>query len=137
MAADLRKRQERLAADDERRQDFTEELTTLDAERQTKLADARGRYTLRVETKLVNVLLVTQPKIALPMVISNRTAKITRTAVWDPLRHQLEPLVCDVCGRPGEDLHPHEPIHFSSFVQTHHTAAVQYRRLVGYRMGHR
>jgi hypothetical protein len=37
--------------------------------------------------------------------ISNRTATITRTVVWDPLVHRLEPLVCDVCGEPGDGLH--------------------------------
>ncbi len=77
----------------------------LEAERTAKFADAQSRYTLRVEMELVNVLLATQAKVTLPMSISNRTATITRTVVWDPLVHHLEPLVCDVCGIPGETLH--------------------------------
>ena len=103
MAADLQKRQGRLSTGDERRQDFDDKLATLEAERTAKLSDAYNRYSLRVEMKLVNALLATQAKVDLPVSISNRTAKITRTVVWDPLRHQLEPLLCDVCGDPGGD----------------------------------
>ena len=77
----------------------------LAAERAAKLADAQSRYKLRVEMQLLNVLLVTQPKVTLPVTISNRTATITRTVVWDPLTRRLEALVCDVCGQPGEGLH--------------------------------
>ncbi|MCB0065408.1 MAG: hypothetical protein KDE19_24955, partial [Caldilineaceae bacterium] len=106
MTADLEKRQARLAPDDtKRREGFAEKLALLEAERTQKLADARARYRLRVETQLINVLLVSQPKVILPMSIHNRTANITRTVVWDPLLHHLEPLVCDVCGLPGEGLH--------------------------------
>ena len=105
MRTDLLKRQGRLAADDERRQDFDDKLAMLSAERATKLDDARGRYQLRVDIKLVNVIVATQAKVTLPMSISNRTAQITRTVVWDPLRHRLEPLVCNVCGKPGEGLY--------------------------------
>ena len=64
-----------------------------------------ARYAVRVEMELINVLLLTQPKVILPVTISNRTTTITRTVVWDPLVHRLEPLVCDVCGQPGEGLH--------------------------------
>ena len=78
MAADLQKRLLRLADNDERRQDFAEKLAMLEAERATKLEDAASRYKLRVEMKLVNVLLATQPKVVLPMSISNRTAQISR-----------------------------------------------------------
>jgi hypothetical protein len=77
----------------------------LEAERAAKLQDARSRYAVRVEVELVNILLLAQPKVILPVTITNRTATITRSVVWDPLVHRLEPLVCDVCGQPGEGLH--------------------------------
>jgi hypothetical protein len=32
--------------------------------------------------------------------IENRTTTVTRTVVWDPLLHRIEPLVCDACGQP-------------------------------------
>ena len=106
MTADLQRRQAHLPPDDaERRQGFADKLDMLDAERTAKFADARSRYTLRIEMELVNVLLATQAKVTLPMSINNRTVTIPRTVVWDPLVHRLEPLVCDVCGQPGESLH--------------------------------
>ena len=70
-----------------------------------KLADIEARYQLRVELELINTLLIVQPKVLLPVEIGNRRVTITRPAVWDPLVHRLEPLVCDVCGQPGEGLH--------------------------------
>ncbi len=105
LAGDMRRRRSRLAADEtDRIQALDDKLTALDAERRKKLDDVRGRYALRVEIELVNILLMVQPKITLPVTIANRTATIRRTVVWDPLFHQLEPLVCDVCGQPGEGM---------------------------------
>ena len=83
----------------------THKLAILETERGTKAADVRARYGLRVELELVNTLIITQPKVTVPVSISNRTTTIQRTVVWDPLMHRLEPLVCDVCGQPGEGLH--------------------------------
>lgn len=106
MAADLQKRQARTSEEGgERQQNFADKIAALEAERAAKLQDANGRYRMRVEMTLINVLLVSQAKVVLPVVISNRTATIRRTVVWDPLLHRLEPLVCDVCGQPGEALH--------------------------------
>jgi len=89
----------------ERRAALEDKLTATRAERQAKLTDAEAKYHLRVELELVNLLLVAQPKVLLPVQIANRTTRIQRTLVWDPLPHHLEPLVCDVCGQPGETLH--------------------------------
>lgn len=75
------------------------------AERAAKLQDAQSRYTMRIEMSLINALLVGQAKVVLPVAISNRTASIQRTLIWDPLLHRIEPLVCDVCGELGESLH--------------------------------
>ena len=105
LAGDMRRRRARLAEDEtDRIQALDDKLTALDAERRKKLDDVRGRYVLRVEIELVNILLMVQPKITLPVTIGNRTATIQRTVVWDPLFHHLEPLVCDVCGQPGEGM---------------------------------
>ncbi|MBN1484793.1 MAG: hypothetical protein JXA37_08735, partial [Chloroflexia bacterium] len=91
-------------ADGERREALEGKLTAVRAERQVKLADAREKYSLRVSLELINLLLVVQPKVALPVEIRNRNVSITRQLVWDPLRQQLEELVCDVCGRPSSRL---------------------------------
>ncbi|MBP7960542.1 MAG: hypothetical protein KBG20_02460 [Caldilineaceae bacterium] len=105
LAGDMRRRRTRLAEDEtDRIQALDDKLTALDAERRKKLDDVRGRYVLRVEIELINVLIMVQPKVTLPATIGNRTATIQRTVVWDPLFHHLEPLVCDVCGQPGEGM---------------------------------
>jgi len=38
----------------------------------------------------------------LPVSVETRTTKVRTYAVWDPLLHRLEPLVCTVCGEPSE-----------------------------------
>lgn len=103
---DMRRRLERAdAGEGERRSAVESKIAALHGERSAKLADIRVRYTLRVELELINALLTIQPKLLLPVEISNRRATVTRMAVWDPLLRRLEPLVCDVCGEPGEGLH--------------------------------
>lgn len=101
--------QQRLArsgvGEEERRGSIESKIEALRAERTAKLADVEARYQVRVELELINTLLIVQPKVILPVEIGNRRVTITRLAVWDPLVHRLEPLVCDVCGMPGEGLH--------------------------------
>ena len=63
-----------------------------------------AKYQLRVEMELVNLLVIEQPKIARVVQIENRTTTVTRTVVWDPLLHRIEPLVCDACGQPATRL---------------------------------
>ncbi len=103
IARDLQRRIER-ASDDGRLTSLEDKLTAAQAEREAKLADVEAKYRLRVELELVNLQVITQPKILLPVLIANRTAKVERTVVWDPLLHRIEPLACDVCGRPATHL---------------------------------
>jgi len=95
---DLRRRLER-ATDDDRRKALEDKLGAVQVEREAKLADAEAKYRLRVELELINLLVIIQPRLVLPMKIENRTATVTRTVVWNPLLHRIEPLTCDVCGR--------------------------------------
>ena len=101
---DLKQRLAR-AEGDERRASIESKIEALQAERSAKLADTLARHQIRVELELINLLLIVQPKIVLPVSIANRRATINRFAVWDPLLHSLEPLVCDHCGQPGVELH--------------------------------
>ncbi len=103
LAHDLERRIAR-ASDDERRESLEAKLTAVEAERKAKLADVEAKYRLRIEMTLVNLMVITQPKVLLPVRIGDRHTQIEQTVVWDPLLHQLEPLVCDVCGQPGERL---------------------------------
>jgi hypothetical protein len=97
MQQDLKRRLERAA--DDRRAALEDKLVAVQAEREAKLADAEAKYRLRVELELINLLVIAQPRLVLPVKIENRTATVTRTVMWNPLLHRIEPLACDVCGR--------------------------------------
>lgn len=99
---DLKKRIQRASGD--RRSALEEKLAAVAAERQIKLADAEQKYRIQVELELINLALFSQPKIGLQVKIQKRTSATERRVVWDPLLHRLEPLTCDVCGLPGENL---------------------------------
>jgi len=103
IARDLQRRIER-ASDETRRTSLEDKLAAAQAEREAKLADVEAKYHLRVELELINLQIVVQPKILLPVRIGNRTVRVERTVVWDPLLHRIEPLACDVCGRPATRL---------------------------------
>jgi hypothetical protein len=100
---DLERRRDR-TADEGRRASIQDKLEAAQVERQAKLADAEAKYRLRVELQLLNLLVVTVPKLALQVEIKHRTASTTRTVVWNPLLHEIEPLPCDVCGLPATRL---------------------------------
>lgn len=97
MQRDLKRRLERAA--DDRRKALGDKLAAVQIEREAKLADAEAKYRLRVELELINLLIIAQPHLVWPMNVENRTATVTRTVVWNPLLHRIEPLTCDVCGR--------------------------------------
>jgi hypothetical protein len=97
---DLRRRRDR-ASDEQRRTPLQDKLEAAQAERQAKLADVEAKYRLRVELELLNLLVVTVPKLTLQVEIKHRTAGVTRSVVWNPLLHRIEPLPCDVCGQPA------------------------------------
>jgi hypothetical protein len=102
-ARDLQRRLER-TDDPARRTGLEEKLAATQAEREAKLADVEAKYRLRVELELINLQIITQPKILLPVQIGNRTVNVERVVVWDPLLHRIEPLACDVCGRSATRL---------------------------------
>lgn len=103
IAGDLERRIQR--ADLDRRPALQDKLAAVQAERQLKLADAEARYRLRVDLELITAQVIVQPKVMLVVQIENRTAAVQRLVVWDPLLHSIEPLMCDVCGKPGLSLH--------------------------------
>ena len=103
MAHDLQHRIQR-TSDDARRAALEDKLAATQVEREDKLADVEAKYRLRVELELINLQVIVQPKILLPVRIAHRTVTVERTAVWDPLLHRIEPLACDVCGRPATRL---------------------------------
>ena len=103
IARGLQQRIER-ASTDSRRTSLESKLAATQADRQDKLADAEAKYRLRVELELINLQVIGQPKILLPVCIEHRSVRAVRTVVWDPLLHRIEPLACDVCGQPATRL---------------------------------
>ena len=98
--------QHRLAgASADRRASLEEKLSAVRREREQKLADVAERYRVKLNLTLLNLLVIQQPKLVVPLNIENRTTQISVYAVWDPLLHQLEPLACQVCGEPGQRIY--------------------------------
>ena len=102
LQGDLEKRLSK--AEDERQPALQAKLAALQEERQSKLADAEQKYHLRLDLELINLAIISLPKIEMDLEIHKRGLSILRPVAWDPVRHLLEPLVCDVCGLPGEGL---------------------------------
>ncbi len=100
---DLERRLKR-ADDEARRATLENKLAATRADHAAKLADAEAKYRVRVELDLINLAVITQPKVRLAARVENRQANVARAIVWDPLRHRIEPLACDVCQRPASKL---------------------------------
>lgn len=103
LANDLQNRLRSASA--ERKAGLQDKLTAVQTERTHKLADLAERYQIRINLELLNLLVIQQPKLIQTVEIANRATHITAYAVWDPLRHQLEPLQCQVCDRPAQRLY--------------------------------
>lgn len=88
------------SAPPERRASLEDKLAAVQQERAHKLADVAGRYQVRVQLSLINLLVIQQAKLVMPITISNRATEVSAYAVWDPVLHRLEPLPCNVCGQP-------------------------------------
>lgn len=100
-------------AEGERRPALEAKLAAIQSEQQSKLADVEEKYRLRVDLELINLAVIAQPKLDLLVEIKKRTQAVQRRVVWDPLRHIVEPLCCEVCGQAGEELHLCEEGHLA------------------------
>jgi hypothetical protein len=90
--------------DEDRRPGMEAKIAAIKAEHTAKLADAEQKYQLRIELELLNLALISIPKLDLKVEIRKRTASVVRTATWNPLLHEVEPFACDVCGKAGDGL---------------------------------
>ncbi len=86
----------------DRQASLQDKLDAVKTEHSHKLADLAERYQLQIHLSLLNLMVIQQAKLVLPVQISNRTTQVEAYAVWDPLLYRLEPLLCQVCGLPGE-----------------------------------
>ena len=86
----------------DRKASLQDKLDAVKTEHAHKLADLAERYQVQIHLTLLNLLVIQQAKLVLPVLVSNRTTQVEAFAVWDPFLYRLEPLLCQVCGLPGE-----------------------------------
>lgn len=103
---DLRKDAERRLhkAEANRRPALEAKLAAIANERQSKLEDVEQKYHTHIQLELLNLAVIAQPKVDLNVEIRKRTVAVKRRITWDPLRHVVEGLVCDVCGLPSHSI---------------------------------
>jgi hypothetical protein len=79
---------------------------SIDREEQVRIAELRQKSQLRVQLRLLQVLLIHQPKLLIKCQITGgKQASVPFELVWDPLVETLEAPPCPSCGRPGYAFH--------------------------------
>jgi hypothetical protein len=80
---------------------FNARREALEREELLRVAELRRKSTLRVQLRLLNLLVIDQPKLLLTarVEVPNRPAG-RLSLVWDPLTDALEPATCPGCGQP-------------------------------------
>ncbi len=81
---------------------FTARLEGLDREEQARGAELRQKSTLRVQLRLITLLVVRQPKLLLRSAVRGLRGAVAGRVdlVWDPLVDALEAAGCPACGQP-------------------------------------
>src|SRR5438105_3994119 len=83
---------------------FTLRREALEREERLRVAELRQKNSLRVRLRLLNLLVIQQPKLLLHCVIESEKASAALELVWDPLLDVLEAPPCPVCTRPSFSL---------------------------------
>jgi hypothetical protein len=74
----------------------------VDREEQLRVAELRQKNTLHVRLRLLQLLLIHQPKLLLPShVAPPGRPGAALELVWDPLAEVLEAPLCPTCGTPS------------------------------------
>lgn len=96
--AERRARAETRGADASR---FEGQAQALDREEQARLAELARKMSLQVQVRLLNLLSVVQPKLAVPLrLVPTRGPAGTAEVMWDPATQKVEALACAGCRRP-------------------------------------
>jgi hypothetical protein len=84
---------------------FAGRREALEREEKVRAAELRQKSALRVNVRLLILLLVLQPKLlARADVIAEHKSLGTLEVVWDPLAEAVEAVPCPECGRPTFEL---------------------------------
>ncbi|MEX2288340.1 MAG: hypothetical protein WD648_14690 [Planctomycetaceae bacterium] len=96
------------SSDDEK---YRSRREALDHQRTMRIAELRRKNSLSIQMRLLNVLLVHQPKLQISGTVSGPSEENRRPAtsenvslVWDPLTEGLEAVPCPACNRPTFEL---------------------------------
>lgn len=80
-----------------------------DREQSAQINELRRKMALSVQVRLINMLLVYQPKVHIAARLNNvsggNTNSAEMTLVYDPANKRLDPIPCPNCGRPTLSLH--------------------------------
>jgi hypothetical protein len=76
----------------------------LEREERLRIAELRQKSTLHVQVRLLNVLVVQQPKVLVRGRLADEKAAGQVELVWDPLVESFEAVPCPVCQRPTFEL---------------------------------
>jgi hypothetical protein len=81
---------------------FAARLEALDREERTRAAELRRKATLRVQLRLITLLVIRQPKLLLRSAVLEPAGSVAGRLdlVWDPLVDALEAVPCPRCGQP-------------------------------------
>jgi hypothetical protein len=80
---------------------FTGRREALEREEKIRVAELRQKSALRVEVRLLNVLVIQQPKLLIHAVLNTEKHDAEPLElVWDPLTEALEAVSCPQCERP-------------------------------------
>ena len=81
---------------------FAARLDGLDREEGARAAELRRKATLRVQLRLITLLVIRQPKLLLRSAVLGPAGSVAGRLelVWDPLVDALEAAACPRCGRP-------------------------------------
>ncbi len=105
LRAELADRESRAESRGEDAARFSSQRQALEREEQARIAELSRKMALRVQVRLLNVLLVIQPKLRIRVhLVPAHGAAGATDVVWDPAQQKVEAVVCSTCGRPTLDL---------------------------------
>jgi hypothetical protein len=100
LRAELDEQVRRAAGRGENLARFAGRREALEREEHFRVTELRQKSALRVQLRLLTVLLVQQPKLLVRAVVEGKREAAPLELVWDPLTAAVEAVPCPACGRP-------------------------------------
>jgi hypothetical protein len=98
---ELQDRMQRAQGRDEDIGKLTAQRQALDREENLRITELRQKNSLRLQLRLLNLVVVEQPKLLLSAQVASEKHVAPLELVWDPLIDALEAPPCPTCDRPG------------------------------------